>query len=142
VFIHPASVCFSTGNFPSPWLVYHEKVATSRVFVRDVTVASPYALLLFGGHDSVAAAALGEADVGSAGAEGEAVRVEHADGLVYVGRYSWMKFKAPARLGVLVRGLRAALDELLKWKIAEPAVDIASSPVIDAVLRLLAGHGF
>ena len=142
VFIHPASVCFNTGNFPSPWLVYHEKVATSKVFVRDVTVASPYALLLFGGHDSVAAAALGDAPPGKAGAEGEAVRVEHSDGLVYVGRYSWMKFKAPARLGVLVRGLRAALDELLKWKIAEPSVDIATSPVVDAVLRLLAGHGF
>jgi len=142
VFIHPASVCFNTGNFPSPWLVYHEKVATSKVFVRDVTVASPYALLLFGGHDSVAAAALGDSAPGKPGAEGEAVRVEHSDGLVYVGRYSWMKFKAPARLGVLVRGLRAALDELLRWKILEPSVDIATSPVVDAVLRLLAGHGF
>ena len=144
VFIHPASVCFSEGNFPSPWLVYHEKVATSKVFVRDVTVASPYALLLFGGFDAVAAGAMAAVSgkAGSKGAEGDAVRVAHADGLVYVGRYEWMKFKAPARLGVLVRGLRSALDELLEWKVASPEVDISASPVVDAVLRLLAGHGY
>ena len=30
--------------------MFHEKVKTSQVYVRDATVVSPFALLLFGGH--------------------------------------------------------------------------------------------
>lgn len=31
VFLHPASTNFSVGRFESPWLVYSEKVKTSKV---------------------------------------------------------------------------------------------------------------
>jgi hypothetical protein len=31
VFLHPASTNFSVGRFESPWLVYSEKVRTSKV---------------------------------------------------------------------------------------------------------------
>lgn len=35
-------------HYNSPYLVYHEKVKTSRVFIRDCSMASVYPLVLFG----------------------------------------------------------------------------------------------
>lgn len=36
-------------HYNSPYLVYHEKVKTSRVFIRDCSMVSVYPLVLFGG---------------------------------------------------------------------------------------------
>jgi hypothetical protein len=47
--IHPASVLYNKATFKHPFLVFHEKVMTSQVYVRDATAVSPFALLLFGG---------------------------------------------------------------------------------------------
>jgi hypothetical protein len=30
VFLHPSSVTYNTGYFENPYLVYHEKIKTSR----------------------------------------------------------------------------------------------------------------
>lgn len=35
-------------HYDSPYLVYHEKVKTSRVFIRDCSMVSVYPLVLFG----------------------------------------------------------------------------------------------
>lgn len=48
--LHPASVLYNAPKFSQPFLVFHEKVKTSQVFVRDATSVSPFALLLFGGR--------------------------------------------------------------------------------------------
>ena len=37
------------GSLDSKMLVFHELVKTAKVYVRDATTISPYALLLFGG---------------------------------------------------------------------------------------------
>jgi hypothetical protein len=47
-------VNFSTTKFRTRWLVFHEKVQTSAVFLRDTTPVTPYTLLLFGGNIQVA----------------------------------------------------------------------------------------
>lgn len=52
VFIHPSSVCFSAGSYSSGWLLYTEMVQTSKVYVREASMAPLYALLLFGGMHS------------------------------------------------------------------------------------------
>ncbi|CAI5497940.1 unnamed protein product [Closterium sp. Naga37s-1] len=49
VAIHPSSVNEAVSVFRAPFLVFHEKVKTSRVYIRDCTVVSPAAILLFGG---------------------------------------------------------------------------------------------
>lgn len=36
-------------HFDSPYLLYHEKIKTSRVFIRDCSMVSVYPLVLFGG---------------------------------------------------------------------------------------------
>uniref|UniRef100_A0A672N0A8 RNA helicase n=1 Tax=Sinocyclocheilus grahami TaxID=75366 RepID=A0A672N0A8_SINGR len=49
VHIHPSSVNFSVRHYDSPYLVYHEKVKTSRVFLRDCSMVCVYPMVLFGG---------------------------------------------------------------------------------------------
>ena len=66
---------------------------TTRTFLRDCSVASPMALLLFGG----------------------ALQVLHEAGAVLVD--GWLRIRAPAPTAVLVKQLRAALDSLLAAKV-------------------------
>jgi HrpA-like RNA helicase len=55
VSLHPSSVLYGrSGGYGTPFLVFHEKVKTSQVYVRDATAVSPFALLLFGGAVEVA----------------------------------------------------------------------------------------
>lgn len=51
VAIHPSSVNSVVGNFTSPFLVYQEKVKTSRIFIRDCTMVSLLPMVLFSGGD-------------------------------------------------------------------------------------------
>jgi hypothetical protein len=68
-------------------------VKTSRTFLRDCTVVSPMALLLFGGELSVVH-------------EGHYVLID-----------DWIRIRASAPTAVLVKKLRAALDDLLDAKV-------------------------
>jgi hypothetical protein len=49
VHIHPSSVNSRTLDF-LPFLVYLEKIKTTRVFIRDCTPVSAYPIILFGGR--------------------------------------------------------------------------------------------
>lgn len=48
--IHPASVNSEVGHFQSPFLVYQEKVKTSRIYIRDCTMVALLPLVLFSGR--------------------------------------------------------------------------------------------
>lgn len=48
--IHPSSVNSNVGHFSSPFLVYQEKVKTSRIFIRDSTMVALLPLILFSGR--------------------------------------------------------------------------------------------
>jgi len=117
VFLHPTSVNFHCGKYESRWIVYSERVETAKVFIRDNTMVGAYALLLFGGD----------------------INVDHEKGLVRVD--DWATFQAPARIGVLVKELRARVDELLAERINHPSADLTSTPVVRALLELLASEG-
>ena len=78
VFMHPASVNFNCGSFPSGWLLYTDVTETSKVFVREASMVPVYALLLFGG----------------------VLTVHHMDGLIRLD--GWATFKAPAQIAALV----------------------------------------
>jgi len=117
VFVHPSSVLFHQRHFTFPFVVYSEMMQTSKTFVKDLTCVAPYGFLLFGGS----------------------IRVEHASGTVFVDHK--YKFKCGARIGVLIKELRALLDALLEAKIVNPALDVASSDVVFAVKKLVEGDG-
>ncbi|GAX74754.1 hypothetical protein CEUSTIGMA_g2201.t1 [Chlamydomonas eustigma] len=128
--LHPT--CLGAGvvahKFPQPFLVFLEKVKTTRIFLRDVTPVSPMALLLFGGS----------------------LQVMHTEGVVLVD--GWVRVQAQAQTAVIVKTLRSALDDLLKNKMRgnnsndfSKSRDIQGSQghrddgqkVLEAILKLL-----
>eukprot|EP00249_Psilotum_nudum_P011376 c23135_g1_i1 orf=250-4686(-) len=116
VFIHPSSVNHNLSEFHYPFLVFHEKVETSKVYLHHTSVVSPYALLLFGGT----------------------IIVQHQTGLVTVD--GWLKMKAPAQTAVLFKELRSALDTVLQMLIERPQGHISSvaTDVVPSIVQLLA----
>ena len=117
VFLHPSSVNFAREKYASRWLVYSERVETAKVYVRDNTMVGSHALLLFGGD----------------------VSVLRDEGLVKVD--DWATFQAPARIGVLVKELRRRVDRLLLERIDRPAPRLAATPIVRALIELLASEG-
>ena len=116
VFVHPSSALFSAQAFPpnSAFVAYFTKMATSKVFIRDLTPCNVFALLMFGGEVRLAASDGG--------------------GLIVDG---WIKIRGWARIGVLVSRLRAMLDELLEKKLEDPDMKMADSQVVGVVRRLV-----
>jgi hypothetical protein len=53
VSLHPTSICFGLPSFEHRFLLYHEKVRTTKVYIRDATMVGAYPLLLFGGKVKV-----------------------------------------------------------------------------------------
>ena len=114
VTLHPLS-CLATlpaSAFTSPFLVYLEKMRTTRTFLRDATVVPPAALLLFGG----------------------VLVVDHADGVVTVG--DWVRVRAAAPTAVLVKKLRAAVDAHLEAAVAGRGGE-GGRALVDALVALL-----
>ena len=91
----------------------------SKVFLHEVTMVPPYALLIFGGE----------------------LEVQYEEGRIVVD--GWAKFEAPARIGVLVRELRSRVDEALGVKLANPdGGDLGSDKLSEALCSLLDSDGF
>jgi len=82
------------------FIVYHELVKTTQLYIRDVTQLPPMALLLFGG-------ALKE--VGQPYQNGALGR----EVVLSVGG-SWVRFSVPVQLSEALYGVRAQLDQLLR----------------------------
>ena len=88
--VHPSSVNRGIGSDRKPtypFMVYHEKMRTARVYLRDSTVVAPEALLLFGGN----------------------LEVQHANARVIMD--DWIKFRCDAPVAVLLKYLRFARDD-------------------------------
>lgn len=115
VFVHPSSTVFDAQGFPgnSVYMSYFNKMATSKVFIRDLTPFNAYTALLFSGP--IALDTLGR-------------------GLVVDG---WLRLRGWARIGVLVSRLRGMLDDVLQRKIDDPGVDVAGDEVVACVIRLV-----
>ncbi|KAL8916886.1 MAG: hypothetical protein Q9208_008288 [Pyrenodesmia sp. 3 TL-2023] len=115
VFVHPSSTLFDAQSFvgSSVYMSYFNKMATSKVFIRELTPFNAYTLLLFGGP--IVLDTLGR-------------------GLVVDG---WLRLRGWARIGVLVSRLRMMLDEVLARKIEDPGIDVTGSEVVGVVRRLV-----
>jgi len=113
--IHPSSINFEAKKFITKWLVYHERVQTTAIFVRDSTAVTPYQLLLFGGK----------------------LEVQHTQGTISIDR--WATFQAPAKVGVLLKEIRNQLDRVLAQKIENAGRDVCamSNTLVATILELL-----
>jgi len=121
--IHPSSVNAKAGQFDTPYLVYHEKVRTSRVFVRELSMVPVYPMVLFGG--------------------GDGVKVELQRGeFVLSLENGWIKFGTKSHsVAECLKEMRSELDNLLEEKIRRPTLDLSTYArgklVINTLVKLL-----
>ncbi|KAK7487044.1 hypothetical protein BaRGS_00021714, partial [Batillaria attramentaria] len=109
VHVHPSSVNFQVRHYESPYLVYHEKVKTSKVYIRDCTMVSVYSLLLFGGNHI-------------------SIDLDRGNFVLSVDE-GWIRFMASSsQVAELLKELRLELDKLLEDKISNPNMDLATCP--------------
>ncbi|KAM3367495.1 hypothetical protein ACQJBY_016223 [Aegilops geniculata] len=114
VHIHPSSVNHSLKSVQYPFLVFLEKVETSKVFLRDTSVISPYSLLLFGGS----------------------MVIQHQDGVVIID--GWLRLTAAAQTAVLFKQLRITLDAVLKELTRKPEMaTFVDNEVVRSIIHLL-----
>jgi hypothetical protein len=116
VAIHPSSVLsgLSASNFHRPFLVYNEKMRTSRVFLRECSTASPLSIFLFGG----------DADI------------DYRGGYAIIG--GWVRIKVLGRTAAILLMLRDRLSNVLRKKIDAAKDDHnINVDVIESVTRLL-----
>lgn len=118
VHVHPSSVNYTVRHYNSPYLVYHEKVKTSRVFIRDCSMVSVYPLVLFGG--------------------GQVNKDIHKGEFVISLDDGWIRFAASSnQVAELVSELRYELDQLLEDKIRNPSVDLCSCPRGSRIIHMI-----
>jgi HrpA-like RNA helicase len=119
VFVHPSSTLFGAQTFPGDarFLSYFSKMATSKVFIREISPCNNLSMLLFGGKLEVDTA-------------GRGVVVDE-----------WVRLRGWARIGVLVSRLRGMLDQVLHRKIDEPGMDVGGEEVVGLVRKLVEFDG-
>ena len=117
VYLHPCTISFKEKTLDSRYCCYHDIVKTSKIYVRDCTSVSEFALLLFGGS----------------------LKVYHTHGVVACDE--WLKFRISAKPATLVKHLRAQMESMLLKKIVSPEEDVTGSKegqaLIQAVSTLL-----
>lgn len=114
VHIHPSSMNHSLKSVQYPFLVFLEKVETSKVFLRDTSVISPYSLLLFGGS----------------------MVIQHQTGVVVLD--GWLRLTAAAQTAVLFKQLRITLDAVLKELTRKPEMaTFVDNEVVRSIIHLL-----
>ncbi|KAK4631705.1 Putative ATP-dependent RNA helicase ucp12 [Fulvia fulva] len=115
VFVHPSSTLLSADKFPgnSAYMSYFTKMATSKVFIRDLTPFNVYSLLMFSGPITI-------------DPQGRGLLVD-----------GWLRLRGWARIGVLVSRMRMMLDEVLARKIEEPGTDLGESEVVKIVRKMV-----
>jgi len=120
VFIHPSSTLFSAQSFPTntAFIAFFTKMATSKVFIRDLTPCNAFSILLFCGSLKVAAQV------------GGGIIVD-----------DWIKIRGWARIGVLINRLRSMLDDLLAKKLDNPTYDIGQDKIVTTVRKMIDLNG-
>ncbi|KAJ3022647.1 UNVERIFIED_CONTAM: hypothetical protein HDU68_009010 [Siphonaria sp. JEL0065] len=113
VFLHPSSCMSSVCLFEDLLVIYHQKVLTTKVFLRDATMVSPWPILMFGGD----------------------LIVDHEGRTVSVGPV--IKYQAFPRIAVLVNALRKKLDKVLEDKIQQPDMDVLKTALGRVLIHLL-----
>ncbi|KAH6649156.1 P-loop containing nucleoside triphosphate hydrolase protein [Truncatella angustata] len=115
VFIHPSSMLFDSQGFSgnAAFVSYFNMMATSKIFIRDLTPFNAFTLLLFSG--AIELDTMGR-------------------GLLVDG---WLRLRGWARIGVLVSRLRGMVDNIIALKVNDPQADVQESEVIKLVTKLI-----
>jgi HrpA-like RNA helicase len=121
VHLHPCTIMFTAKRLDSRYCCFHEIVKTTKMYIRDCTTVSPFALVLFGG----------------------ALRVYPDQGVASVD--NWLKFRIGPKPATLVKFLRSQMENMLLQKIIDPQDTAADHPegkaLIESVSTLLRIEG-
>lgn len=109
-------------SLESAYIVFHEKVKTSRIFVRECSLVPIYSMVLFGGY----------------GVEIELQRGQFVLSL----EDGWIKFVTFSHvIAECLKEMRRELDNLLEEKIANPEMDLSKNVrgklIIDTIVNLI-----
>ena len=125
VHVHPSSTIAKNPSIvsDSPYYVFNEKIKTSRVFVRDLTMVPIYPMILFGGGDQVE------------------VELQRGQFVVSL-EGGWIKVvTATQSIAEFLQRMRFELDQILVDKFANPKLDLATDPrkklIIDAIVSVI-----
>jgi len=128
VFLHPSSVNFKNSQFrEGNFVMYGERqlvtpyvegkssaqVAPSKIYLREVTELTPYALLFFAGQ----------------------VRCDYAQGIVAVD--DMVRFSASGRVVAILEAARESISCTLLQKFVDPQLDMSLCPVFDLACDIL-----
>ncbi|CAH1124128.1 unnamed protein product [Ceutorhynchus assimilis] len=121
VFMHPSSVNYIVKNFPSPYMVYQEKVRTSKVFFRDCTMVPIIPLVLFSGDLDI--------------------MVQNGNTFLTM-EDGWILFQVEEhKIAEMIKMIRVELYNLLEEKIKDPLLDLMHNDhgerVISTILKLI-----
>merc|ERR1719357_137770 len=122
IHLHPSSITARVAHFETPYLVFHEKVKTSRVFVREVSMVPMYPMVLFGGT-------------------GVDVVMQRGQFVISL-EEGWIKFICDThQIAELLKEMRLELENLLEEKISSPNLDLMTDPrgsaIIKTIVRLI-----
>ncbi|XP_049875313.1 putative ATP-dependent RNA helicase DHX57 [Pectinophora gossypiella] len=105
VALHPSSINSTVGYFASPYLVYQEKVKTSRVFIRECSMVPQLPLVLFSGC-------------------GLAVELHNGTFIVSL-EDGWIMFQVENHeVAEMLKTIRVELINLLEEKINDPSLNL------------------
>lgn len=120
--LHPSSVNATIGTFNSPFLIYQEKVKTSKIFIRETTMVATVPLILFSGSD---------------------VRIEmHSGDFVFLLEDSWIMIQADSlKTAESMKYMRKELSSILEEKIKDPLLNLwnheKGKKIIGTIVHLL-----
>lgn len=120
--LHPSSVNATIGTFNSPFLIYQEKVKTSKIFIRETTMVATVPLILFSGSD---------------------VRIEmHNGDFVFLLEDSWIMIQADSlKTAESMKYMRKELSSILEEKIKDPLLNLwnheKGKKIIGTIVHLL-----
>ena len=121
VYIHPSSVTgqMKRRDFTYPFLLYVEKMKTTQTYLRDITMVSPYSLVLFGGNSYY--------------------NTEYKELILD----DWVSFACAETDAVLLKRLREQIESALWSKVNDPTYvwDSTSTNVVKAMEKLLQDEG-
>ena len=123
VHLHPSSViAHAEQAMDSAYIMYHEKVKTSRIFVRECSLVPVYSMVLFGGY-------------------GVDVELQRGQFVISM-EDGWIKFVTFSHvIAECLKEMRRELDQLLEEKIANPDLDLTQNVkgklIIDTIVKLV-----
>ncbi|XP_003426609.1 putative ATP-dependent RNA helicase DHX57 [Nasonia vitripennis] len=116
--IHPSSINFSVGYYTSPYLVFQEKIKTSRIFIREVTMVPMLALVLFSGY-------------------GIDIELHNGTFILSLGD-GWIMFAVEShRVAQLLQYARVELIKLLEQKMEDPLLNLVNHPHGRKIIRTI-----